>query len=93
MIETFLSESPQGLQEIQAAATAQDWAGVYKLVHRLKPNLMMLGMLDQQQQCARIEERIKKEDFVEEQIKPAILQLIGQVEQAFPLLSQELENL
>ena len=93
MIETFLSESPQGLQEIQAAATAQDWAGVYKLVHRLKPNLMMLGMLDQQQQCARIEEQIKKGDFVEEQIKPAILQLIGQVEQAFPLLLQELENL
>ncbi len=93
MIETFLSETPSSILQLKQAVAANDWDSVYKMVHRLKPNAMMLGMLDQQEQCTQIEVAIKQKTTEPVELKPSVHQLIQEIQLAFPLLRAELEQL
>lgn len=44
VIAVFLDEVPQDLQNLEAAINDGDYEKVYKLAHKIKPNVDLLGM-------------------------------------------------
>ena len=44
VIAVFLDEVPQDLQNLEAAIESKDYEKVYKLAHKIKPNVDLLGM-------------------------------------------------
>ena len=44
VIAVFLDEVPQDLKNLEAAIEQQDFEKVYKLAHKIKPNVDLLGM-------------------------------------------------
>ena len=92
MVQTFLKEIPVALDLLQTGIIEKDWKIVHNTAHRLKPNFMMLGMKQQQQQSETIEQMIKKDkidkvkfDLLTKQIKEAVAFV-------FPLLNQQIEQ-
>lgn len=93
MIETFLVETPTCIHDLKNSLKNAEWSEAYKIVHRLKPNLMMLGMHPQQELAARIESAIKQEDFVAAELEEEVADLCLAIEASFSLLQQELQAL
>jgi HPt (histidine-containing phosphotransfer) domain-containing protein len=93
MIETFLSETPTCLNSLKDSLRNAEWSEAYKIVHRLKPNLMMLGMHAQQELAATIESAIKQEDFVAAELEEEVADLCLAIEASFSLLQQKLKAL
>jgi signal transduction histidine kinase/CheY-like chemotaxis protein len=46
MVKSFLLHMPPVVQQIRAAAAAEQWPQVAKLVHHIKPNLVQFGVAD-----------------------------------------------
>lgn len=44
VISVFLEEIPTDVEELEAAVTSGDFDQIYKLSHKIKPNVDMLGM-------------------------------------------------
>ncbi|TPG72237.1 PAS domain-containing protein [Hymenobacter nivis] len=44
IIRSFLANAPTSLAQLRAAAAAQDWPQVARVVHHIKPNLVALGI-------------------------------------------------
>ena len=44
VISVFLEEVPQDLSELEAAVNASHYEQVYKMAHKIKPNVDLLGM-------------------------------------------------
>jgi HPt (histidine-containing phosphotransfer) domain-containing protein len=44
VIAVFLDEVPQDLKSLEAAIESKDYEKVYKLAHKIKPNVDLLGM-------------------------------------------------
>ena len=44
VIAVFLDEVPQDLKNLEAAIENKDYEKVYKLAHKIKPNVDLLGM-------------------------------------------------
>ncbi|MBC2839186.1 Hpt domain-containing protein [Robiginitalea sp. SC105] len=44
VISVFLEEVPEDLRELEAAIGASNYDQVYKLAHKIKPNVDLLGM-------------------------------------------------
>ncbi|MCE2611509.1 Hpt domain-containing protein [Flavobacteriaceae bacterium D16] len=44
VIAVFLDEVPQDLENLEAAIESKDYEKVYKLAHKIKPNVDLLGM-------------------------------------------------
>lgn len=93
MLETFLAETPDALVALENYAETEDWQEVYKLVHKLKPNLMMLGMQQLQEQAITIEATIKENDFTADYLNSLLEPFIQQVKLSFDPLQQELTQL
>ena len=58
-IAMFLDQSPQIMQEIDAALKAQDWATASSSAHKIKANLGFFGMLNSQAIIQEIEHACK----------------------------------
>lgn len=93
MVETFLKELPGSIDRLKMETTNGNWQEVYKIVHKLKPNFMMLGMKDQHEKTQEIESKIKQEDIQVDYFNQSIDWLISSAKQAVPLLEQQLEKL
>lgn len=46
LVETMLTEAPEAMREIGRLLQNQDWKGLYKEMHKLKPNVEMMGMVE-----------------------------------------------
>ena len=44
VITVFLEEVPTDLEELEVAINVKDFENVYKLAHKIKPNVDLLGM-------------------------------------------------
>ncbi len=44
VISVFLEEVPQDLEDLETAISRGDYDSVYKLAHKIKPNVDLLGM-------------------------------------------------
>ena len=77
VISAFLEEVPEDLEGLEAAIANQDHETVYKLAHKIKPNVDIMGMEQTRARALEIETLGKSS---------ANMELIGE---KFPLLKKD----
>lgn len=80
VISVFLEEVPQDLSDLEKAIGNSDYENVYKLAHKIKPNVDLLGMEQARATALEIETMGKNAD------KSA------RIEQLFPLLKKDIQQ-
>jgi len=55
VISVFLEEVPQDLEQLETALSQRNYENVYKLAHKIKPNVDLLGMEQTRQAALDIE--------------------------------------
>jgi HPt (histidine-containing phosphotransfer) domain-containing protein len=80
VISVFLEEVPQDLEDLEKAIENGDYENVYKLAHKIKPNVDLLGMEQSRVIALDIETLGKNLDNKEE------------IEKKFPLLKKDIHQ-
>lgn len=75
MVEAFLEEAPQGLEEMKRAEAAKDWDGLYQTAHRLKPSYEMMELNELKNKLEALEEILKSEPVA----RKAVRQLLREI--------------
>jgi HPt (histidine-containing phosphotransfer) domain-containing protein len=89
VISVFLEEVPQDLEDLEIAIVAKDYENVYKLAHKIKPNVDLLGMEQARETALEIETLGKSSSDsmeIEEKfplLKKDILQVISELKKDF----------
>ncbi|WP_297796624.1 Hpt domain-containing protein [uncultured Eudoraea sp.] len=89
VISVFLEEVPQDLEDLEKAITNDDYDNVYKLAHKIKPNVDLLGMEQSRAVALEIETLGKSAEHKEEiqkkfpLLKKDILQVISELKKDF----------
>ncbi len=78
VISVFLEEVPQDLLDLERAIAENDYESVYKLAHKIKPNVDLLGM--EQARATALEIETLGKDAANSE----------QVAQKFPLLKKDI---
>ncbi|KAB7529582.1 Hpt domain-containing protein [Flagellimonas olearia] len=77
VIAVFLEEVPEDLEGLEKAISQKDYENVYKLAHKIKPNVDILGMEQTRDRALEIETLGKNTGNFDE------------IEQKFPLLKKD----
>ncbi|WP_190811502.1 Hpt domain-containing protein [Flagellimonas sp. S3867] len=77
VVSVFLEEVPTDLESLEKAIEARDYENVYKLAHKIKPNVDLLGMEQTRATALEIETLGKKTTSIDE------------IEKKFPLLKKD----
>ena len=93
MVETFLTEMPATTEKMISQLATENWEGLYKTVHTLKPNFMMLGMKPQQEMAKEIEAQLKSNRFEKGEIASKVNWLATSVTLAAPALKRQQNQL
>ena len=80
VISVFLEEVPQDLEDLEKALNEQNHEQVYKLAHKIKPNVDLLGM-EQTRAAALQMETLGKEQAS-----------ISEIQQIFPVLKKDIHQ-
>ena len=80
VISVFLEEVPQDLESLEAAIANMDYENVYKLAHKIKPNVDLLGMEQSRATALEIETLGKSSENSAE------------IERKFPLLKKDIQQ-
>ena len=93
-IRSFLTNIPVNVQELRAAAAADNWHEVARLIHHIKPNLIALSVAGTDEPMAileRVHHTASEADYFQsESLKQALNELLKAVEQALQELPSEL---
>ncbi|MFT6814968.1 MAG: HPt (histidine-containing phosphotransfer) domain-containing protein [Sphingobacteriales bacterium] len=54
-INMFLEDTPSNVEKINLATKNEEWIEVYNIVHKLVPNIEMIGFIDLSTLCREIE--------------------------------------
>ncbi|MEN0005086.1 MAG: Hpt domain-containing protein, partial [Bacteroidota bacterium] len=90
--QTFLEEAPSILDHLQLALQAKDKDRIYQNAHRLKPNLLMLGMANQEGLAAKIEQQTKLPSLDYKLLSALVTRLRSEVIAFFPILKEQLSE-
>lgn len=91
VISVFLDEVPEDLEGLEKAINNRDYENVYKLAHKIKPNVDLLGMEQTRVIALEIETMGKKDASIhdiEEKfplLKKDVLQVMGELKKDFDL--------
>ncbi len=80
VVSVFLEEVPQDLEALQSALEQGNYDQVYKLAHKIKPNVDLLGMEQTRAAALEIETLGKKETNMAE------------IERIFPSLKKDIDQ-
>lgn len=80
VISVFLEEVPQDIEDLEIAIENGDYENVYKLAHKIKPNVDLLGMEQSRAVALDIETLGKNSENKEE------------IEKKFPLLKKDVHQ-
>ncbi|MGB3143345.1 MAG: Hpt domain-containing protein [Maribacter sp.] len=80
VITVFLEEVPEDLQTLENALNAKDYEQVYKMAHKIKPNVDLLGMEQTRAIALEIESLGKQEANMAE------------IEKRFPMLKTDINQ-
>ena len=89
VISVFLDEVPQDLEDLEKAIEAKDFDNVYKLAHKIKTNVDLLGMEQTRATALEIETLGKSESNEAEieakfpLLKKDVLQVISELKKDF----------
>ena len=92
MIQIFLQEIPRALAGMQRALGEKAWTEVASLAHRINSNYMMMGLVEQQESCRRIERQIKTGKYQAAEIQRMVADLDRDSQLVYPGLERELER-
>lgn len=91
VISVFLEEVPQDLEELETALRQHNHDQVYKLAHKIKPNVDLLGMEQTRAAALEIETLGKNEANMSEiqkvfpTLKKDIEQVVSELKKDFPV--------
>ena len=91
VISVFLDEVPTDLEGLEVAIKAKDYEKVYKLAHKIKPNVDLLGMEQTRATALEIETLGKNSGNISEVeskfplLKKDVLQVISELKKDFDL--------
>jgi HPt (histidine-containing phosphotransfer) domain-containing protein len=91
MIETIVKNTPECLEEIKHAQSENNWTEIGRLVHKLKPSLLLLNIEEMSTHIKSLEDNAKKEinlDYIDTQIA----EMGGYCQIIVSELGAELEN-
>lgn len=80
VVSVFLEEVPEDLQSLERAIAEKDFVQIYKMAHKIKPNVDLLGMEQTRATALEIETMGKSADNF------AIIQ------EKFPFLKKDIEQ-
>ena len=94
MLQTFLGEIPNMLQSLEACLQTKDKINLAKMAHKMKPNLLMIGLQEEQELARSIELLAKEssEPFPTSLIEDAQI-LLSNVRRVLPILELKIEEL
>ncbi|MGX1930883.1 Hpt domain-containing protein [Flagellimonas sp. 2504JD4-2] len=91
VISVFLEEVPTDLESLEMAIEARDYENVYKLAHKIKPNVDLLGMEQTRATALEIETLGKNTTSIDEiekkfpLLKKDVLQVVSELKKDFNL--------
>ncbi|GGW44960.1 Hpt domain-containing protein [Arenibacter certesii] len=91
VVAVFLEEVPQDLDELAKVLEHKDYTSVYKLAHKIKPNVELLGMEQSRAMALEIEtlgrnmENIPEIDRLVPLLKKDVYQVITELKNDFNL--------
>ncbi len=91
VISVFLEEVPEDLEGLEKAINNRDYENVYKLAHKIKPNVDILGMEQSRARALEIETLGKNSASMEEiaekfpLLKKDVLQVVAELKKDFDL--------
>ena len=91
VISVFLEEVPTDLEGLEKAIEARDYENVYKLAHKIKPNVDLLGMEQTRATALEIETLGKNTTSIDEiekkfpLLKKDVLQVVSELKKDFNL--------
>lgn len=91
VVSVFLDEVPTDLQDLETAVNSSDYENIYKLAHKIKPNVDLLGMEQTRATALEIETMGKNGasmSDIEEKfpvLKTDVLQVISELKKDFDL--------
>ncbi|WP_298794787.1 Hpt domain-containing protein [uncultured Allomuricauda sp.] len=91
VISVFLEEVPADMEDLEKAIEARDYENVYKLAHKIKPNVDLLGMEQTRATALEIETLGKNTTSIDEiekkfpLLKKDVLQVVSELKKDFNL--------
>lgn len=91
VISVFLEEVPTDMEDLEKAIEARDYENVYKLAHKIKPNVDLLGMEQTRATALEIETLGKNTTSIDEiekkfpLLKKDVLQVVSELKKDFNL--------
>ncbi|MEX0314475.1 MAG: Hpt domain-containing protein [Allomuricauda sp.] len=91
VVSVFLEEVPMDLESLEKAIEARDYENVYKLAHKIKPNVDLLGMEQTRATALEIETLGKTTTSIDEiekkfpLLKKDVLQVVSELKKDFNL--------
>ncbi len=91
VVSVFLEEVPIDMEDLEKAIAQRDYENVYKLAHKIKPNVDLLGMEQTRATALEIETLGKTATNIDEietkfpLLKKDVLQVIGELKKDFNL--------
>ena len=91
VVSVFLEEVPADLDGLEKAIAERDYENVYKLAHKIKPNVDILGMEQTRARALEIETMGKSTASIEEieekfpMLKKDVLQVVAELKKDFDL--------
>jgi len=93
MLETFMNEAPATFVRLQKEFADQNWDGVYKGIHKIKPSFLMLGLQKQYDQAAEAEHKVRQGDFNVASMKAMVDQLQRDTKLVIPVIQRTLSRI
>lgn len=91
VISVFLEEVPEDLESLEKAIDSKDYENIYKLAHKIKPNVDILGMEQAREKALEIETLGKTTGTIDQitekfpMLKKDVLQVVTELKNDFNL--------
>ncbi|KAB2814203.1 Hpt domain-containing protein [Phaeocystidibacter luteus] len=93
MFELFNEQIPLEISTLQEALSKGDLEGCRRVLHKIKPNFVMVGNSPLSEFCTKIERDIKVGLINFDQAKPEIESIIEEIQETLILLKEETAQL
>lgn len=93
MFEIFLVEIPGEIDTLRTELEQENLEGCRRILHKIKPNFVMVGNEPLTDYCTKIEKGIKEGQYSMQKVAPEIESIVEEINQTLILLEQETNDL
>ncbi|NUO00727.1 MAG: PAS domain S-box protein [Saprospiraceae bacterium] len=88
MIDAFLAEAPELLQNLNAAVIEENWNQIYQQVHKLKPSFVMMGMNNLHEIAVEVESVVRRNPVDADVVVNLVVQMTTTADTMLPMLEE-----